>query len=106
VKQGTTTVCTDAAPCTCTTAATCTATVATCTTSAPCNAQGTTLVISPTVIVCSACHDSPAAISHMENDGFGSFYKPRSEVLAKQEYCLDCHGPGSILSIKNVHSQP
>jgi OmcA/MtrC family decaheme c-type cytochrome len=77
----------------------------TCSTSAPCQADPTTLVKSPLTAACSACHDSPLAVDHMETMG-GSFYKPRGEVLApgaKQEECLLCHGPGKIAAIADVH---
>jgi OmcA/MtrC family decaheme c-type cytochrome len=100
--------CTDAAPCTCTTnpasgtATNCIATLRTCTTSAPCDAQDTTLVKSPIVSACSACHDSPIAIDHMQANG-GSFYEPRSAALAKPEQCLLCHGKGKIAAIADMH---
>ncbi len=37
------------------------------------------LVTSPTVTVCTGCHDSPLAISHMKVNG-GTFYGPRSSL--------------------------
>lgn len=43
-------------------------------------AAGTTLVKSPITAACSACHDAPASIAHMEAQG-GAFYRPRSEVF-------------------------
>jgi OmcA/MtrC family decaheme c-type cytochrome len=101
-------VCTDASPCTCVTnpasgaKTSCTATFATCSATAPCEAQGTTLVKSPIVSACSACHDTEAAISHMQTNG-GSFYEPRSVYAAKTEQCLICHGPGTAGDISMAH---
>ena len=103
-KQGTT-VCSVGTPCTCTTASTCTVTLKTCTTLAPCEADGTTLVISPIVQACSSCHDAPTAIDHMETNG-GAFYRPRSAVLAPNapvEQCMTCHGPGKVFAIDAMH---
>jgi OmcA/MtrC family decaheme c-type cytochrome len=70
-------------------------------------AAGTTLVHSQITAACSACHDSPVAISHMRANG-GLFYSPRSAALAlggSQEQCLICHGPGRIAAIGEVHQQ-
>jgi len=44
----------------------------------------TTLVTSPIMAACVACHDSLAARTHMENEG-GSFYEPRSAVKISNE---------------------
>ena len=46
-------------------------------TGASTEAASTTLIISPIVAACSACHDSPAAIDHMQTNG-GSFWEPRA----------------------------
>jgi OmcA/MtrC family decaheme c-type cytochrome len=64
----------------------------------------TTLVSSPITAACSACHDSSAAIDHMQTNG-GSFWEPRSTALTKpqQEECLICHGPNRIAAISLVH---
>lgn len=100
--------CTDAAPCTCVTnpatgtATNCIATVATCSASAPCNAQPTTLVKTPITAACSACHDDPIAIDHMQTNG-GRFYEARSVALPAVEQCLLCHGPGKLAAIADVH---
>ncbi len=69
------------------------------------NPDPTTLVVSPIVAACSACHDSPIAVDHMQTNG-GSFYEARSVVAAKpqQEECLLCHGPGRIASIADRHA--
>jgi OmcA/MtrC family decaheme c-type cytochrome len=64
-----------------------------------------TLVVSPIVAACSACHDSPTAVDHMQTNG-GSFYEPRGTAFTKpqQEECLLCHGPGRIASIADRHA--
>jgi OmcA/MtrC family decaheme c-type cytochrome len=71
-------------------------------------ASPTTLVISPIMTVCSACHDSSGAISHMEQNG-GSFYQPRSSVVDASgkttEQCMICHGPGRTAAIGLAHWQ-
>lgn len=74
-------------------------------TGATVNPDPTTLVVSPIVAACSACHDSATAIDHMQTNG-GSFYEPRSTVLTKpqQEECLLCHGPGRVAAIADRHA--
>ena len=68
-------------------------------------AAPTTLVLSPTVSVCSACHDSPDAISHCKSNT-GSFYQARSAATsATSETCLVCHGTGRTADIAVVHSK-
>ena len=67
-------------------------------------AASTTLVLSPTVSACSACHDSPDAITHMKGNT-GSFYAPRSAALGVGETCLVCHGTGRTADIAVVHSK-
>jgi OmcA/MtrC family decaheme c-type cytochrome len=80
----------------------------------PTAAAITTLVNSPTVTVCSACHDSADAISHFKING-GAFYAvrgaaasasaPASGALAEtNETCLVCHGTGRIADIRVMHS--
>jgi OmcA/MtrC family decaheme c-type cytochrome len=68
-------------------------------------AASTTLVNSPIVAACSACHDNPVAIDHMVTNG-GSFWEPRSTALTKPlgEQCLICHGPNRIAAISVVHA--
>ncbi len=68
-------------------------------------ADPTTLVVSPIVAACAACHDSPIAVDHMQTNG-GSFYEPRSTAFSKpqQEECLLCHGPGRIAAIADRHA--
>jgi OmcA/MtrC family decaheme c-type cytochrome len=104
------TACTDAAPCTCTTnpasgpKTSCTALFATCSMGAPCNAQGTTLIKTPIVSACSACHDTDGAIDHMKANG-GGFYESRASYAARgtEEQCLLCHGPGKVVDISMAH---
>ncbi len=68
-------------------------------------AAGTTLVISPTVTVCSACHDTADAISHFKING-AAFYQPRSAAITgTNETCLICHGTGRIADIQVMHSK-
>lgn len=81
--------CTTASPCVCSIAS-------------PCQPDSTTLVISPIVAACSACHDSAIAKKHFA-DNNGSFYKPRSVALQTPESCLMCHGPSKIAAIAQVH---
>ena len=68
-------------------------------------AAPTTLVTSPIMAACSACHVSPAAIDHMQTNG-GSYWAVRSDVQASPqgEQCLVCHGPNRIASISLVHT--
>jgi OmcA/MtrC family decaheme c-type cytochrome len=65
----------------------------------------TTLVKSPIVAACSACHDSPVAIDHMQTNG-GSFYLDRSAAFSKPqgEECMICHGPNRIAAVSLVHT--
>ena len=69
-------------------------------------AQGaaTNLVTSQTVTVCSSCHDSDLAISHMELNG-GTFYKDRATALGRTEQCFVCHASGRLASITDVHAR-
>jgi OmcA/MtrC family decaheme c-type cytochrome len=104
-KIGTvTTTCDSSTTCTCTTAQPCTGVVATCTLAAPCNAQPTTLVNSPIAAACSACHDSSAAIDHMQTNG-ASIWERRDIAFSKpqKEECLICHGPNRVAAISLVH---
>ena len=68
------------------------------------SAAPTTLVTSPTVAACSACHDSADAISHMKGNS-GSFYQVRSAALGTSETCLVCHGTGRTADIAVMHSK-
>ena len=68
-------------------------------------AANTTLVVSPTVAACFACHDSNDAMWHYKING-GAVYGPRSAALATGETCLVCHGPGRTAAIKEAHAKP
>jgi OmcA/MtrC family decaheme c-type cytochrome len=65
---------------------------------------GTNLVTSPTVTVCSACHDSNLAISHMTVNG-GTFYETRTTALGRVEQCFVCHATGRTADIGVVHTR-
>jgi OmcA/MtrC family decaheme c-type cytochrome len=68
-------------------------------------AAGTTLVTSPTVTVCSACHVTPDAISHFKING-AAFYQPRSTAITgTNETCLVCHGTGRVADIAVMHAK-
>jgi OmcA/MtrC family decaheme c-type cytochrome len=73
-----------------------------CTLGTPCQASSTTLVNSPLVAACSACHDSANDIAHMRQNG-GTSYGTRAVALARSEPCMMCHGPTSVASIARVH---
>ncbi|MGQ0587360.1 MAG: OmcA/MtrC family decaheme c-type cytochrome [Gammaproteobacteria bacterium] len=60
-------------------------------------------VISPTAAVCSACHDSGVAQTHMEQNG-GQFSILVTNVNNNAETCEVCHGPGRIADVTEVHS--
>jgi len=81
----------------CTTAAPCV-----CSLTAPCQATSATLVKSPITAACSACHDSPTDLNHMQQMG-GSFYQKRSLAMVQTEQCMLCHGPGRVAAIADVH---
>ncbi len=68
-------------------------------------AAPTTLVSSPIAAACFSCHDSSKAQIHMNQDGGGSIYQPRTVALAKTERCLDCHAAGKASDIKVVHAK-
>jgi OmcA/MtrC family decaheme c-type cytochrome len=67
-------------------------------------ASPATLVTSPTVTVCSACHDSNLALGHFEQNG-GSFYIPRSVAAGNTEQCFVCHASDRLASIHDVHAR-
>jgi OmcA/MtrC family decaheme c-type cytochrome len=74
-------------------------------TGASAEAATSTLILSPIVAACSACHDTPAAVDHMQTNG-GSFWETRASATAKQqgEQCLICHGPNRLAAISLVHA--
>jgi OmcA/MtrC family decaheme c-type cytochrome len=70
-------------------------------------------VISPKAATCTACHDSPTAITHVQNFGGGTFGDrtqadvstvPSSTSLPR-ETCDDCHASGGSKSVDIVHGQ-
>ncbi len=66
---------------------------------------GSNLVISQITAACSACHDKPTDIAHMQANG-GHFYDTRANTLSSPgEQCLICHGPGRVAAIGEVHLQ-
>ena len=70
-------------------------------------AAATALVTSPTAAVCSACHVTPLALSHV-NAMNGSFYDARGAATlpsnGKIETCSLCHSPGGTADIRTVHA--
>lgn len=69
------------------------------------------LVSSPIASSCFGCHDSRAALGHMQQNG-GKLYANASDVTVgglrangfiNTEACMVCHGPGKIAAIKDVH---
>jgi hypothetical protein len=72
-------------------------------------AAPTTLINSPIVAACSACHDGSAAIDHMQTNG-GLYWQtnPARQIPpltnTPGEQCLICHGPGRIVDIALVHT--
>jgi OmcA/MtrC family decaheme c-type cytochrome len=68
-------------------------------------AAPTTLVNSPTVTACSACHDSADAISHFKING-AAFYQARgTAITGTNETCLVCHGSGRVADIAVMHAK-
>jgi OmcA/MtrC family decaheme c-type cytochrome len=68
-------------------------------------AAASTLIVTPIASACSACHDTPAAIDHMQTNGAG-VWDSRSATASKQqgEQCLICHGPNRVAAISLVHA--
>jgi OmcA/MtrC family decaheme c-type cytochrome len=68
-------------------------------------AAGTTLVMSPTVSVCSACHNTADAITHFKINGAAYYQARSSAITGTNETCLICHGTGRIADINVMHSK-
>jgi len=68
-------------------------------------ADPTTLVISPIMAACAACHTGIEAIDHMQTNG-GLYWQARNTPTAtgQGEQCLICHGPNRIAAIGLVHT--
>jgi OmcA/MtrC family decaheme c-type cytochrome len=64
--------------------------------------QSDDLNISPTAAVCSSCHDSTLAKTHM-TWGTATFSATEATINTNLETCSICHGPGSIADVKTVH---
>jgi OmcA/MtrC family decaheme c-type cytochrome len=64
------------------------------------------VVISPNAAVCSACHTSSLAQSHMEQNG-GDFAATKAAdsalISSGSETCTLCHGPGRSADVEDVH---
>lgn len=63
------------------------------------------LKITPIASVCSACHDSAKAISHMKLKGKAGFGVLQSQIDSGtyRERCANCHGPGKEEDVRRVH---
>ena len=65
------------------------------------------LNISPTAAVCSSCHDSLLARSHMEMPGGAQFDATQADISSGVpgiETCALCHGPGRSSDVEVVHA--
>ena len=67
----------------------------------------TWMVISPKAASCTACHDSPAAITHVKGFGGASFGDvSQGELWVRPvEICNDCHASGMFTGVDIVHNQ-
>jgi len=63
------------------------------------------LRISPTVAVCSSCHDGAVAKLHMEDAASGGTFAATQATLKASvaENCAFCHGEGRLFDVKTVH---
>jgi OmcA/MtrC family decaheme c-type cytochrome len=62
------------------------------------------LIYSPAVGACASCHNSMAAIAHMEQNG-GAYMWTRAEYLEEMpfESCVVCHDEGSASDVSEAH---
>lgn len=58
--------------------------------------------VTPTAMVCSACHNSSQAKTHMTQNG-ALFDVPRDVADTAVEVCAVCHGEDRIASVQEVH---
>lgn len=63
------------------------------------------LRLSPTVAVCSSCHDGSVARLHMQDPGSGGSFSATQSALGSSviEGCTLCHGEGRVFDVKTVH---
>ena len=63
------------------------------------------LRISPIAAVCSSCHDSTDAQTHMQDAFPGATFAATQAAInaADSEHCAFCHGPGGAWDVKKVH---
>jgi OmcA/MtrC family decaheme c-type cytochrome len=63
------------------------------------------LRITPTAAVCSSCHDSAQAKTHMQNAVNGGNFSATQAAIkaATEEACSFCHGPGKAIDVQVVH---
>ncbi len=66
--------------------------------------NSTDIVNSPISSTCFYCHDSDAAVAHMEQNG-GAISWERGDLLDYQpiETCTVCHGEGKVADVELVH---
>jgi OmcA/MtrC family decaheme c-type cytochrome len=60
-------------------------------------------VTTATSVVCSTCHDTAIAQTHMEQNG-GQFSILVTNASNGAETCEVCHGPGRIADVSEVHA--
>ena len=64
-------------------------------------------VMSPKAATCTACHDSPKALSHVTTFGQATVYgdSTQAQSMQIQETCNDCHASGGFKGVDIVHGQ-
>jgi len=74
-------------------------------TGASATASADNLRISPTAAVCSSCHDSALAKTHMQDASTGGSFSATQATLNTTvvEMCSLCHGAGRAFDVKTVH---